>query len=173
MFGISLDASVTDRVQGAFVRHVVRIFRFRQGVRAMKSRLGYLLFLLLAFSVPLKAQIEPIPILKVQPIPIQGGDIFTTPTPPYGLFNQFFPGPPNQTPPFDPMNADPQGITNFHGVTAMGYTSGPATDNSGAKYAVITDIRVYQGEYVGGEIADANSAGATRSARARGTFVEI
>jgi hypothetical protein len=93
--------------------------------------------------------------------------------PSYGLFNQFFPGPLNQNPPFDPMNADPHGITNFRGVTAMGYTSGPATDNSGANYTVITDIRVYQGEYVGGETADPNSAGATRSAHARGTFVEI
>lgn len=135
----------------------------------MKRRLGYLCFLLLAFSVPLKAQIEPISTLKVQPIPLPGGDIF----PPYGLYNQFFPGPPNQNPPFDPINADPHGITNFRGVTAMGYTSGPATDNSGNAYTVITDIRVYRGDYVGGEIADANSAGATRSARARGTFVEI
>ena len=146
----------------------------------MRSRLGYLPFLLVAFSLPLKAQIEPIPNLKVQPIPLPGGDIIP-PTvlpdgrlaPSYGLFNQFFPGPPNQNPPFDPVNADPHGITNFRGFTAMGYTSGPATDNSGAKYAVVTDIRVYQGEYVGGEIADTNSAGATRSARARGTFVEI
>jgi hypothetical protein len=154
---------------------------YRQEVQAMRSRLvGYLVFLVLAFSAPLKAQIEPIPTLKVQPIPLPGGDIIPpTPLPgggifpSYGLYNQFFPGPPNQTPPFDPINADPHGITNFRGVTAMGYTSGPATDNSGTKYTVITDIRVYQGEYVGGEIADANTAGATRSARARGTFVEI
>jgi hypothetical protein len=129
----------------------------------MRSRLGYLLFFLLAFSVPLRAQVS------VQPIPVPGGDV----VPPYGLFNQFLPGPPNQTPPFDPMNADPHGITNFRGVTAMGYTSGLATDNQGKMYTVITDIRVYQGEYVGGEIADANSAGATRSAHAHGTFVEI
>jgi hypothetical protein len=98
----------------------------------MRWRLGYLPFLLLAFSVPLKAQIEPIPTLKVQPIPLPGGDIF----PPYGLYNQFFPGPLNQNPPFDPMNADPQGITNFHGVTAMGYTSGFTSDQ---KFAVVTD----------------------------------
>jgi len=127
------------------------------------------LILLLLFSVPLRAQIEPIANLKVLPIPLPGGDIF----PPYGLYNQFFPGPPNQTPPFDPMNADPHGITNFRGVTAMGYTFGAATDNHGTAYGVITDIRVYQGEYVGGEVADANSAGATKSAPSRGTFVEI
>ena len=71
------------------------------------------------------------------------------------------------------MNADPHVITNFRGVTAMGYTSGPAMDGQGNKYIVITDIRVYQGEYSGGEIADPKSAGATKSARARGTFVEI
>src|ERR1700676_2762736 len=94
------------------------------GGKAMRSRLGYLLLFLLDFSVPLKAQIEPIPTLKVQPIPLPGGDIF----PPYGLYNQFFPGPLNQNPPFDPMNADPQGITNFRGVAAMGYTSGFTTD---------------------------------------------
>ena len=136
----------------------------------MRSRFGCLLILLPALGVPLRAQIEPIPALKVQPIPLPGGDIFTTPTPPYGLYNQFFPGPPNQNPPFDPINADPQGITNFRGVTAMGYTGGFTTDQ---KFAVVTDIRVYQGDYIGGEIADPNTAGATRSALAHGTFVEI
>jgi hypothetical protein len=134
----------------------------------MRSYLGAL-FVLLLCSYPLKAQIDPIPNLTVQPIPIPGGDIL----PPYGLYNQFFPGFPNQTPPFDPMNADPHGITNFRGVTAMGYTFGSATDNHGNPYGVITDIRVYQGEYVGGETASANSAGATKSAPSRGTFVEI
>ena len=139
----------------------------------MRSRLLYVLFLVLACSVPLMAQIEPIPNLPVQPLPLPGGDI----APGYGLYNQFFPGPPGGVPPFDPMNADPQGITNFRGVTAMGYTSGPAIDGHGNKYVVITDIRVYQGEYIGGEVdpkfPSNNSAGATRSARARGTFVEI
>jgi hypothetical protein len=144
----------------------------------MRRRLGYLPFLLLAFSVPLKAQIEPISTLKVQPIPLPGGDIVPptvlpdgTVGPSYGLYNQFFPGPPN-TPSFDPKNADPQGITNFHGVTAMGYTSGFTTDKD-KKFAVVTDIRVYQGDYIGGEIADPTTAGATQSARAHGTFVEI
>ena len=136
----------------------------------MRWRPAYLLLCLPAFSFPLRAQIEPIPNLDVQPTPIPGGDI----APPYGLFNQFLPGPPNQTPPFDPMNADPHGITNFRGITAMGYTSGLATDNHGKTWTVITDIRVYQGEYIGGETADpTNTAGATKSARSRGTFVEI
>jgi len=135
----------------------------------MRSSLGLLVVVLFVYGVPLSAQIDPIPNLTVQPIPIPGGDIISS----YGLFNQFLPGPPNQTPPFDPINADPHGITNFRGVTAMGYTFGAATDNHGTAYGVITDIRVYQGEYVGGEVADANSAGATKSAPSRGTFVEI
>ena len=135
----------------------------------MRFRSGYLLFLFLAFSVSLRAQIDPIPNLPVQPIPLPGGDILA----PYGLFNQFIPGPPGQNPPFDPMNADPHGITNFRGVTAMGYTSGMTDDK---QFVVITDIRVYQGDYIGGKVANpdpAKSAGATKSARAHGTFVEI
>jgi hypothetical protein len=112
--------------------------------------------------------IDPIPSLSVQPIPIPGGDV----APGYGLINQFFPGPAGVVG-YDPPNAEPGGITNFHGVAAMGYTSGTATDNHGNVYTVGTDIRVYQGEYVGGHSTDPNSAGYTTSARARGTFVEI
>jgi hypothetical protein len=53
----------------------------------------------------------------------------------------------------------------------MGYTSGTATDSAGHTYTVGTDIRVYQGDYVG---AVANEgAGGSKSAEARGTFVEI
>src|SRR5258708_10400536 len=98
----------------------------------MRSRLYYLVFFLLAFSVPLRAQIEPIPNLSVQPIPLPGGDIL----PPYGLYNQFFPGLPGATPPFDPMNADPHAITNFRRVTTMAYTSAPATDTQRKKQAL-------------------------------------
>ena len=137
----------------------------------MRSSLGLLVVVFFVSRVPLNAQIDPIPNLTVQPIPISGGDIISSP--PFGLFNQFLPGPPNQIPPFDPMNADPNGITNFHGVTAMGYTFGAATDNLGNAYGVITDIRVFQGEYVGGETASADSAGATKSVPSQGTFVEI
>lgn len=126
--------------------------------------------MLVGCSLAVWSQIQPIPKLKVQPIPLRGGDI----APGYGLYNQFFPGPPGLTPPFDPINAEPHGITNFKGTTAMGYTLGTATDNHGKKYAVITDIRVYQGEYIGGKSVDPkNTAGYTNSARARGTFVEI
>lgn len=100
----------------------------------------------------------------VQPVPIPGGDVIS----PVGLVNQFFPGVGSI---YDGMDAEPHGITNFRGVLAMGYTSGLVTDNSGNSYQVITDIRVYQGDYIGAQ-ATYNAGGST-SARARGTFVEI
>lgn len=136
----------------------------------MRWRLGYLIFAVLVLGDTLTAQIQPIPNLTVQPIPIRGGDL----VPGYGIANSFVPGPPGQSPPFDPIGADPQVITNFKGLTAMGYTSGLATDNKNNQYAVITDIRVYQGKYIGGTAADpVNTAGATVSAEADGIFVEI
>ncbi len=101
---------------------------------------------------------------QVSALPLPGGDVVA----PFGLFNQFFPG---VGAGFDGQNADPQGITNFRGTVAMGYTNGTATDNSGTSYQVITDIRVYQGNYVGGQATF--GAGGTTSARAFGTFVEI
>ena len=136
----------------------------------MRCRLGYLLLLLLAFSVMMAAQIQPIPNLTVQPVPIRGGDLVLG----YGIANSFVPGPPGQSPPYDPIGAEPQVISNFKGLTAMGYTSGVATDNNNNQYVVITDIRVYKGEYIGGTAADpVNTAGATVSAKASGIFVEI
>jgi hypothetical protein len=129
-----------------------------------------LIFTVLALGGTLTAQIQPIPNLPVQPIPIRGGDL----VPGYGIANSFVPGPPGQSPPFDPIGADPQVITNFKGLTAMGYTSGLATDNKNNQYVVITDIRVYQGKFVGGTAADpVNTAGATVSEEAEGIFVEI
>ena len=128
-----------------------------------RSRLGALLLFLLAFSVPLMAQIQPIPNLNIQPVPIPGGDL----VPGYGITNAFAPGPSGQTPPYDPMGAEPSVITNFKGLVAMGYTTGTATDGKGTPYIVITDIRVYKGAYRGGKAAPldpANTAGATISA---------
>lgn len=66
----------------------------------VKFRLGFVFVALLFFRFPLFAQIEPIPDLTIQPIPIPGGDIISGSG--YGLFNQFFPGIPN--PPYDPVN---------------------------------------------------------------------
>ena len=126
-------------------------------------RLRALLLFLLAFSVPLVAQIQPIPNGNIQPVPIPGGDL----VPGYGIVNSFVPGPPGQTPPFDPIGAEPNVITNFKGLVAMGYTSGLTTMTSdGKQYAVITDIRVYKGAYTGGKAGDFGqpTAGATMSA---------
>jgi hypothetical protein len=124
------------------------------------SKLIRLLCILALCGVPLRAQVQ----APVQPVPIPGGDLLT----PFGLFNQFFPG---IGPIYDGRDADPHGITNFRGVVAMGYTLGTAKDTAGRKYNVITDVRVYQGDYIG---AVANEpGGGTKSVRSHGTFVEI
>jgi len=126
------------------------------GHMTVRRRLGYALCVLLVCSFPVWGQVEP--------VPIPGGDML----PP--LFNQFFPG---VGAGFDGLNADPHGITNFRGTVAMGYTNGTATDNKEKTYNVITDIRVYQGDYVGAEIGASGTAGASKSGKAHGTFVEI
>jgi hypothetical protein len=99
---------------------------------------------------------------QVYPVPIRGGDIL----PPF--ITSFSPGPGVF---LDGLNAEPHGITNFSGVVAMGYTSGTAIDKAGHTYNIGTDIRVYQGDYVG---AKANGGGGgSVSAPAHGTFVLI
>ena len=99
---------------------------------------------------------------QASPVPIPGGDII----PPF--VNQFFPG---VGVGFDGLNADPHGITNFRGKVAMGYAIGTATDQTGRSYDVVTDVRVYQGDYVGA--VPNGGAGRTKSALSHGTFVEI
>jgi len=127
----------------------------------IRCKLCGVVAILVLSSIGLWGQAQP---PQVLPVPIPGGDLIA----PFGLFNQFFPGVGTG---FDGLNADPHGITNTNGVVAMGYTAGTATDNNGKTYNVITDIRVYQTDYVG---AEANGgAGRTKSARAHGTFVEI
>jgi hypothetical protein len=124
------------------------------------SKLVSVLWILALCTLSLWAQVQ----APVQPVPLPGGDLLA----PFGLFNQFFPG---VGPIYDGVNADPQGITNFRGLVAMGYTTGTATDNAGRTYNVITDVRVYQGDYIGGVASE--PAGGTKSARGHGTFVEI
>jgi hypothetical protein len=127
----------------------------------MRCKLCCVVAILVLSGVALWGQAQP---SQVLPVPIPGGDLIA----PFGLFNQFFPGVGTG---FDGLNADPHGITNTNGFVAMGYTAGTATDNNGKTYNVITDIRVYQADYVG---AEANGgAGRTKSAKAQGTFVEI
>lgn len=134
----------------------------------MRSRFAYLFFPLLALSVTLTAQIQPIPNLPVQPVPIPGGDVLSNPDGSNALWTSFVPGVGAF---LDGQNAEPNVITNFKGQVAMGYTLGTATDNNGNQYAVITDIRVYRGDYVGG--VPTYPGGGSTSAKGRATFVLI
>lgn len=129
---------------------------------AKRRKLGYAVCILLVCAFPVRSQVPSTP--TVEPVPIPGGDVFS----PVLFINQFTPG---DGAGFDGLNADPHGITNFRGEVAMGYTNGVATDNANKMYQVITDIRVYQGDYVGGQLT--LGAGGTTSAKAHGTFVEI
>jgi hypothetical protein len=103
---------------------------------------------------------------QVYPIAIRGGDILARR---HLLINSFLPGPGVG---FDGLNAEPHGITNFSGLVAMGYTSGTATDTAGHTYNIGTDIRVYQGDYVGAAPANGVRGGSV-SAPTHGTFVLI
>jgi len=125
-----------------------------------RTLFGWLTLLFLT-SVAVRGQAPP---PQVLPVPIPGGDFL----PPVGLLNQFFPG---VGATYDGEDAEPHGITNFKGHVAMGYTLGTATDAAGNAYQVITDIRVYQGDYIGG--VPTFNGGGTTSAKAHGTFVEI
>ena len=110
---------------------------------------------------------------QVLPVPIPGGDVIPVPPPlPPFFINQFTPGDPAAGV-FDGVNAEPNGITNFHGEIAMGYTLGTATDNAGKQYQVITDIRVYQGDYYGAQATFAAGGTTTSAKKVHGTFVEI
>ena len=122
---------------------------------AKRPRLGFSLCVLAVWCAPLWAQVEP--------VPIPGGDI----VPP--LIHSFLPGSGTG---FDGLNADPNGVTNFSGTVAMGYTTGTATDNFGNAYAIGTVIRVFQGNYVGVE-GSVGGVGASKSAKSFGTFVLI
>lgn len=128
----------------------------------MKRILSLTVFVLSSVAVWAQAQSP-----QVFAVPVPGGDVLG---PPNALFNVFSPG--VATPGFfDGVNAEPNVITHFKGVSAMGYTLGVATDNAGNSYQVITDIRVYQGKYKGGQ--PTLDAGGTTRGEASGTFVEI
>jgi hypothetical protein len=99
----------------------------------------------------------------VFPVPISGGDVI----PP--AINVFAPG--DATVGFDGRDAEPFVIRNIKGVTAMGYTAGHATDGAGTAYQVMTDLRVFQGDFVGA--TSTFPAGGSTSARSHGTFVFI
>jgi hypothetical protein len=131
----------------------------------MKRTLGFAASVL--GSAAVWAQAPP----QVLPVPIPGGDVITVAPP---LFiNQFTPGVPGPGVFFDGVNAEPNGITNFEGAFAMGYTVGTATDNAGKEYQVITDIRVYQGDYFGAQASFGAGGTTTFPKKVHGTFVEI
>ena len=111
-----------------------------------------------AWAVPELALADE-PRKQVAPVPIAGGDVLGPPDFPPFPIRQFLPGVGTG---FDGLDAELNGITNFRGLAALGYTSGTATDNHGRSYVANTDNRVYQGEYVG-----------AHGERAHGTFVEI
>jgi hypothetical protein len=77
-----------------------------------------------------------------QPVPIPGGIVL----PP--LIHVFAPGPVDQG--FQGTDVEPSVITNFRGFTAIGYPGGTGTvkDNNGNTYDLVTDMRVFRGEYV-------------------------
>ena len=102
------------------------------------------------------------------PIPLPGGDVLSNPDGSNALWTSFVPGVGAL---LDGKNAEPNIITNFKGQVAMGYTLGTATDNNGKPYAVITDIRVYRGDYVGG--VPTYPGGGSTSAKGHATFVLI
>ena len=128
----------------------------------MKRQIGFAVSILTSAAV--WAQAPP----QVFPVPIPGGDVI--PAPLNSPINQFTPG---VGAGFDGENAEPNGITNFDGVIAMGYTLGTATDNAGKLYQVITDVRVYQGDYFGAVSTFDAGGTITSRKRAHGTFVEI
>lgn len=101
-------------------------------------------------------------------IPLPGGDVLSNPDGSNALWTSFVPGVGAF---LDGKNAEPNIITNFKGQVAMGYTLGTATDNNGNQYAVITDIRVYRGDYVGG--VPTYPGGGSTSAKGHATFVLI
>jgi hypothetical protein len=91
-----------------------------------------------------------------QPVPIPGGILL----PP--LIHVFAPGPVDQG--FQGIDVEPSVITNFRGFSAIAYPGGTnaAKDSNGNTYDLITDMRVFQVEYV-----------AADGSYHRGTFVFI
>jgi hypothetical protein len=127
----------------------------------MKRQIGFAVSILTSAAV--WAQAPP----EVFPVPVPGGDV----VPPIQWINIFTPGGPGAG--FDGVNAEPNTITNFDGVIAMGYTLGTATDTAGKVYQVVGDVRVFKGDYYGA-VSTFDAGGTTTSRKkVHGTFVEI
>ena len=126
----------------------------------MKQAIGFAVSILTSAAV--WAQGTP----QVFPVPVPGGDV----VPPIQWINIFMPG--VTGPGFDGVNAEPNTITNFDGVIAMGYTLGTAMDSTGKQYQVIGDVRVFKGDFHGA-VATFDAGGTTTTRKKHGTFVEI
>ncbi|HET8923192.1 MAG TPA: hypothetical protein VFN26_09390 [Candidatus Acidoferrum sp.] len=92
-------------------------------------------------AVPLPA-LNANPPESIAPVPIPGGDV----VPPLGLIHLFFPGPTSIG--NDGFDIEPSTITNFRGFTGVAMLAGTATDGNGKSFNLMSDIRVFQGEYV-------------------------
>jgi hypothetical protein len=70
------------------------------------------------------------------------------------LIHEFIPVPETITLPFtliplQGLHVEPSIITDFTGVTALAYHVGTVTGSDGLTYNLETDVRVFQGQYVG------------------------
>jgi hypothetical protein len=86
------------------------------------------------------------------PEPIPGGLPVGLP-PPYDLIHIFLPGPPTVTLPFtgsqlQGLDVEPTTITDFDGMSAMGYLIGTVKGSDGEERGLEVDLRVSEGEYV-------------------------
>ncbi|MGH7720822.1 MAG: hypothetical protein ACREON_18495 [Gemmatimonadaceae bacterium] len=86
------------------------------------------------------------------PEPIPGGLPVGLP-PPYDLIHIFLPGPPTVTLPFSGaqlqgLDVEPTTITDFDGMTAMGFLTGTVKGSDGEERGLEVDLRVSEGEYV-------------------------
>lgn len=106
--------------------------------------------------VPLSSSPNADPPASIAPVPIPGGDV----VPFLGMIHFFFPGPTSIG--NDGIDIEPSSITNFKGFTGVAMLAGTATDANGNKFDLLSDLRVYQGEYVSAD-----------GRHHRGTFVEI
>ena len=94
---------------------------------------------------------------SIAPVPIPGGDV----VPPLGgMIHFFFPGPTSIG--NDGIDIEPSSLTNFKGFTGVAMLAGTATDANGKSFTLMSDIRVFQGEYVSAD-----------GKHHHGTFVEI
>jgi hypothetical protein len=86
------------------------------------------------------------------PEPIPGGLPIGLP-PPYDLIHIFLPGPPTVTLPFSGLqlqglDVEPTTITDFDGMTAMGFLTGTVKGSDGEERGLEVDLRVSEGEYI-------------------------